>query len=191
MKNVFPFVLSLICFAYNAYGQQATIALNNFDADKPIYYVDIGASVLAPVGQTYVQLLGGIDGNNLKPVVIADTSESTLSLTSPGYFDAGIGIIPGVEPMDNAVLQLRCWRNGNSFEQATYRAIIQWTQLVGYWSDLSEPPVPPTGPVLAIPSNIYLQRGGSIPEPSSFALLTIGIVTLATRHRRFMQSRVK
>jgi len=102
------------------------------------------------VDQVYVQLLCGPDANNLQPVVVAGTTQSVLPLAAPGYFDAGVGVIAGVEPMDMAILQLRAWRYADSYDKAVDKGSVQWSQIIGYWNDLAEPPTPPTGPALNI-----------------------------------------
>jgi hypothetical protein len=153
---------------------RATVSLNNYDANKAIYLqTDFR---LAPVAGVYVELLGGPDAEHLSLVVAAGSGQSRFSLSEPGYFDAGVGIIPGVEPTEMATLQLRVW-NGNYgvYSEATGDSVT-WRQATGYWNSQAVPPLPATGPVLALPGELFVKDAPYyIPEPGSLILLSLGL----------------
>lgn len=164
------------CFA------AATVTLNNYDADKPIY---IGApGTVASGADVWVELLGGTPGGTLAP--IASTSGLALfGLAEPGYFDSGVGTIPGLADNATAEFQLRAWKGAASYDAAfavKETAIsAKWTQATGAWNPAAQPPVPASGPVLAIPGNLVL---AVVPEPSTIALGLLGAAMLLIRRRK-------
>ena len=167
-------VLVLMQWVLLGYAQQATVSLNNFDLNNPIRD-QFGK--LAPAGLTHIQLLAGDNPYQLEPVLIAGTTTSIMSLVIDGFFDAGVGVIPGVEPKDNVTMEARIWMYADYYENATLSFRVQWTQETGYWNDNDEPPAPPTGPVLTMPK-IY-----SIPEPSGISLIIFGLTILFAMKR--------
>lgn len=165
---------ALTVMSLSAWAQVATVALNNFDADKPIFAIG-GAP--APVNQDYyVQLLGGPVGGPLTPV-----GDGILIADFPGYFDGGVGVVPGVAPGGQADLELRAWKGTGGFGAATESGKVNWSQATGTWNNQLVPPPPPTGASLAIPSNIQI---AIIPEPSTIALGLLGAAALLIRRRK-------
>jgi hypothetical protein len=169
MKAKAFIVFLLVQMTLLACAQQATVSLNNFDLNNPIRD-QFGR--LAPAELTHIQLLAGDNPYQLEPVLIAGTTTSIISLVIDGYFDAGVGVIPGVEPKDNVTMEARVWMYADYYENATVKTTMQWTQETGYWNDIDEPPSPPTGPVLTMPKITF------IPEPSNLSLIIFGLVIL-------------
>jgi hypothetical protein len=144
MKKLF---LLSICITFNisTWAQKATVLLNNFDADKPMYFLIAGTP--APMNKgIQVQLLAGPVGGILAPVVPTSGGDSVLPISVvDGYFDGGVGIVPGVLPGDLAQFELRAWEGTQDLWMSWILGSIQWTQTTGYWNDLAEPPSPPKG----------------------------------------------
>lgn len=154
---------------------RATVSLNNYDANKAIYLqTDFR---LAPVAGVYVELLGGPDAEHLSLVVAVGSGQSRFTLSEPGFFDAGVGIIPGVESTEMATLQLRVWNGNYGVYTEGMGDSVTWRQATGYWNSQAVPPLPATGPVLALPTTLYVKEVPYyIPEPGSLVLLVIGLV---------------
>ena len=165
-------------------GQKATINLNNIEADEPIVYQNqftgqppIPAPV--PVNQNfYVRLYGGTVGGSLTPIFNLN-GESVFAIDQrPGYFDGGIGIVPGIEPGGVAAFELVAWQGDKDADLENDRipkAVVSWTQTTGVWNDQLVPQPQPVGEVLRV-SGPVIFRG--IPEPSVLALLPLGLAML-------------
>jgi hypothetical protein len=146
----------------------ATVQLNNRDPDRPVYYLKIGE--LVPAAGTFVEVLGGPIGGVLIPIANLDGSGTVFRCSEPGYFNAGVGVIPGISDLGPAEFVVRVWRDEPSYDLAGQRGTsLHWTQLTGSWNP-GDPAV--TAPPLNIPASfgIYL-----IPEPSSIALALVGL----------------
>ncbi len=119
MKEFIPLgvVVLTICTACQLYGE-AAVTLNNFDSDAFIYEWDGTLAVGSnDKGTLWVQVLGGRVGFPLAP--LRNTrGEDKFSLTEPGYFDGGMGMVPGVADYEQAQFQVRAWRGGDSFDMA-------------------------------------------------------------------------
>lgn len=153
----------------------ATVQLNNKESDTPIYIIN---GVLAS-GDVYVEILSEtIPGGPWSPIQIAGSSTTVLTLSQPGYFDAGVGVIPGA--VDNATVnfQVRAWTGGSEYETAPYSAETPtWSQSTGSWNPNSG--LPATGPILQMPYSLIL----NVPEPSSIALGILGGATLLVTNK--------
>jgi len=169
-----------------AWAQQVSVvALNNFGPpDSPIYYLTSGTAAPSNKGIT-VQLLGGPVGGTLAPVVSTDgKSTGTILDGADGYFDYGLGIVPGVTGAGPAQFELRAWE-GASYDAAANKATKSWQQPTTAWD--STPPNPPPGSpaALQIPSNLLVGPAGPIiPEPSTIALGLLGAAALLIRRRK-------
>lgn len=103
---------ALMTLSINLRGA-ATVALNNYDAHMAIYLAD--GRMLAPAnGSVYVELLGGPSADQLSPVVSTmGVTISTISANDkPGFFDYGVGVVPGVADGATATFQLEVWQGG-------------------------------------------------------------------------------
>jgi hypothetical protein len=72
----------------------------------------------------YVEVLGGPVGGVLIPISFAGTNTIRIKLNPDGFFDAGIGVVPGLK--DNAVaeFQVRVWRGLPTYELAHMAGVI-------------------------------------------------------------------
>jgi hypothetical protein len=129
----------------------AAVAMNNYDSHKPIQNAD---GSLASNAETYVQVWAGPVGEPLK-LLSSSARTTTFKLSEPGFFDAGLGIVPDVTPGDPAQFQVRAWRGGTNFETASFRGnSIVFTQATGA---VLPPPSIPNPAILLIPDPIVLQ----------------------------------
>jgi len=168
----------------------AVVNLNNYDANVPILYKATGSStaVNAPAATTYVELLGGATGGALSPVTINATAGSIINpLGEDGFFDNGVGVVPGLTDKASADFVLRAWTGAATYAEATIKGeSARWTQATGSWNTTSSPPGTPDNIALNIPaSGVTIQAGTPIvPEPSTIALGLLGAAALLLRRRQ-------
>jgi hypothetical protein len=158
-----------------AYAQKATVLLNNYDADKPIFAGAVGT--LAGTDVMW-QLLG-----NGAPVTETGSGTSIFPVSvDAGYFDVGVGVVAGVTAGDTVNFELRAWK-GADYASATESGSVSWSQATGSWNDAAVPPAPPSGPALAVPGSVLVTTT-VIPEPSTIALGLLGLGALLIRRRK-------
>jgi len=160
----------------------ATISLNNYDSDKPIFYLKDGTK--ASGADVFVEVLAGPVGGVLAPV--ANTSAlSKFGLSEPGYFDNAVGVIPGLADGAQVDVQVRTWKGGASYDVAAESGIsAKWTQASGTWNPNASPPVPASGPALGLTSSITILPVSAIPEPSVVILAMLGGAAVLIRRRK-------
>jgi MYXO-CTERM domain-containing protein len=178
---IFVTSISIHCRA-----QEATVRLNNIDSNIPIMYMASPVSIAQPAPQTVsVQLLGGPSASQLQPVTIAGSTVSVIPISStPGFFDGGVGVVPGVTAGATATFELIVFLGTVPYFSPT--ATAMWTQATGSWDDTVTPAQSATGPTLQIPGGI--PNGTPIvvvlPEPSTIALGLLGLGALFVHRRR-------
>jgi hypothetical protein len=179
MKREFMLLL-FVAFCAAQGMADATIRLNNKDSQMPIFISHIGT--LATTGdQIYLQILAGPIGAPLYPVTPIGGTTSIIELSEAGYFDAGVGVIPGVSGGSAVQCQLIAWQGlpGSSdpptYESSFLRGETRWVQMSGSWDPKSG--LAPSCPVLAMPSAVVV---GAVPEPSTVALGILGGAALIT-----------
>lgn len=164
-------------------GFEATVIVNNYPPNKPIFYLTPGVPVPINIG-AMVEILGGPPGGPLQPLQEAFGKPVTaLPFFEPGLFDAGTLVVPGVQPSALAQFEVRAWV-GSSYETASLRATtgpIVPAQPTG----MEDPtlPGPFVGPLLNIPFSITIGLS-AIPEPSTLALGVLGTVILLVIRRK-------
>ncbi len=142
-----------------------------------IYYGTTGNP--AAGADFYVEILGGLDGNNLEPVTdLTGVHNSIFNIGAgenpPGFFDGGVGIVLGVPERTAATLQVLAWTGAPTFDAASQGvASALFTQLTGSF-DPVQLPVPT---VLEFPANLVIP---AIPEPSVVVLIVMGLVGLTS-----------
>lgn len=177
-------LLSLVALATAVYAApQATVALNNFSPDRPLFLGTEGTFAANDAsGNIYIEILG--PGG--KPIVSTNPGNATVfELAFDGYFDAGYGIIADLAPNAPADLTMRVWKGaaGSWYDGAfgaAPTALVTWSQMTGSW-DSTPPAPPPGGPDLAIPVSPVLNV---VPEPSTLALGALGLAALLIRRRK-------
>ncbi len=151
----------------------ATVALNNYDSQMAIYLAD--GRTLAPAdGSVYVELLGGPSVEELSPVV-STMGTATYALNAnerPGFFDYGVGVVPGVADGAMATFQLEAWQGSFTPVPGLVAKTPTWTQATGVFPPPTGNSPPPSGPWLEIPAPLVLP----VPEPSTIML---GLLALA------------
>jgi len=169
--------MSASCWA----AVNATVLLNNYDSNIPILYMATPTSTAVPApvsANVNIQLLGGPDAAHLLPVVVAGGTTSIIPVDGVGFFDGGVGVVPGVTAGATATLQLTAFVGNNP--SAAFQAT--WTQATGKWDD-TPPASPPSGvPTLAVPAGGITV--GAVPEPSTIALGLLGLGALLIRRRK-------
>jgi len=145
----------------SAPGRDAAVWLNNYDANCPI----IDADDLAFGDDFGVQVWGGPVGGVLRPVVMETSGTSIVKLKEPGFFNAGIGIIPAFpDDQNQADFIIRVWKGAPAYELAgIVMQSARWTQTTGAYP-LSSNSTPPAA--LQIPEPLLWL------EQAPFALLT-------------------
>jgi hypothetical protein len=171
--------MSASCWA----AVNATVSLNNFDSNVPVMYMATPTStaVAGPLtANINVQLLGGPSAAQLQPVVIAGTTTSVIPLSAvDGFFDGGVGVVPGVTAGATATFELTAFTG--TTPSSTF-ASAQWTQATGKWDDTPPASPPSNVPTLQIPASGVTV--GAVPEPSTIALGLLGLGALLIRRRK-------
>jgi hypothetical protein len=173
--NVMITVLPQMAYA------EATVKLSNYDSLMPVYYREVGK--LAYGEDFYIEVFGGPPGSTGFLITPVGATSPIIKLKEPGFFDAGIGIIPEAFDNGDVNLRVRGWYGSPSYEQAASAGLAGqtffWSQIAGSWNPGSG--LTPTGPSLEMPWP--LEIGFAIPEPSTVALIVLGagILLGATR----------
>ncbi len=158
----------------------AAIFLNNTDANHLSYYGTTGNP--AAGADFYVKILGGPDASNLHPVTTVGVGLPAIFSSGTGpngpVFDAGFGIVPGIDSNAVGTFQVLAWKGAPTFDSASQRmASAVFTQATG----ASFPPDLPAPAMLDFPANLVIP---AVPEPSTMALCLLGFAGLfATRWR--------
>jgi len=172
--------MSMFAFTADGFcGLEATVRLNNSDAQKPIYWWHGDILELASGPDFYVEIWGAGAGGFRSRIAAVGTGQTVFQLNQSGYFDGGVGVIPGAVAGATIDLQIRAWKGALSYEQSrfTERGLSDlWTQVSGAWDPTWG--IAATGPVLMVPSNVRI--GEAIPEPSTLTLGIIGGMGLVT-----------
>jgi hypothetical protein len=146
---------------------EATVKMNNIDSHKPILALPDGT--LLDGKDVYVELYGGPIGGTLFPVIPVGISDSRIRLSQPGYFDAGVGVVPGILGNSYAEFYIRAWFGWPYYDSASYfNQSPHWTQKTGLWDPKSG--LVPTGPALDVSASFVV----ALPEPSGAALGIVG-----------------
>ncbi len=169
MKKLLALVI-IVSISAECLAQKATVLLNNFDSDNAVLYTlyHFGPPGLLAPSNMSVELFGGPSAAQMQPVTIAGSTTSIIPMsTVPGFFDGGVGVVPGVTPGATATFQL--WGFVGPVPPPGQIGISQsatWTQATGIWDDKATPPQPPTGPPLQVPAGFTI----FVPEPSATIL---------------------
>jgi hypothetical protein len=142
----------------------ATIQLNNHDPDLPILFAqnDFYQKTV------YVELLG-------------DEKLVSEFIATDGYFDNGIGVVPGVVDYAMVNFTLRVWTQGAKYPGYSLSGSASWVQPTGSWDPNSGPLSSATGPPLMIPQPVIL---GTIPESSTMVLGLQGLAAILFYRRK-------
>jgi len=180
--------LTLMSLSATCLAQKATVNLNNFDSNMAITLNG------APVGidqNIFVQVLGGTSATSMSPLAATDGTTKVFPINQvPGFFDGGVGVVPGVAAGGNGFFQVQAWQGapGNPGTFAASKitgSSAVFPNKVGSWNDAAVPQPPPTGEQLVIPGVIALGGGiPGVPEPSTIALGLLGAGALLIRRRK-------
>ena len=173
MSRVFVLLTTGLILVFSIHSRaDSTVRLNNRDANQPIYDNNLQTPAFGP--EYYVEVLAGPVGGVLSPITLAGSTETHFPFTEPGYFDAGVGIIPGVMDGGPADFMIRAWKKSADFVADGLSA--KWTQLTGSWNPVSGSPDAASTPVLKIPSITVINV--PVPEPATIALGLLGLTLL-------------
>ncbi len=144
----------------------AIVRLNNYDANVPIKLLWLQT----PPTNLFFEVLGGPVAGPFLPVVPFGATNSIIwgagTGAEPGFFGAGIGIVPGVEDGALAVIILRAWVGGpaSTYDSAEVKGLVRWVQETGVWNQDAVPPEIPEGPSLQIPGSGVLLLAPFLPD---------------------------
>src|SRR5512140_2470370 len=92
--------MTMVGMSTTGWAQKATVPLNNFDSGNAIMMniTPCGRGVPAPLNKNiHVELWGSPSALQLQPVVPATGGSPVIPLSAvDGFFDAGVGVVPGV-----------------------------------------------------------------------------------------------
>ena len=125
----------------------AAVRLNNYTANWPIVNgVQFAFDAEWGMGKPYVEVFGGPLGGWLAPIIPANTNSSAIPFKEPGFFDAGIGMVPNVVAGGPAEFEIKIFNFGwypEAFGDGM--SLVRWTQLTGSWPltdhSLAPPPL--------------------------------------------------
>jgi len=162
-------------------------------AQGTVNFANIGVGLNAPVllndgttkaGNTYTAvLMAGPNATSLAQIATA-----TVGATSAGYFLGGTQVIPTVPGGGTANILIDVYQTSlGSFAAAqAANTANAWGQSTGFTVKLGDPNATPPGvpaPLSGLTS-ITLNKGGVVPEPSTFALAGLGAAALLFFRRR-------
>src|SRR5688500_7910027 len=96
-----------VFLATRIFSADGALSLNNYDSNIPIMSAGFGR---LPVEDSFVQILGGSTIGGVQPIT-NQFGQTIFTLSEPGFFDAGVGVVPGVAENSDAFLVVRAWRN--------------------------------------------------------------------------------
>src|SRR5687767_14792255 len=137
------------------YAADGTVTLTNYDSNNPIFYFALPPLPLLPlpVQNTYVQVLGGPVGMELRVLASSAPGNPTIfTLSEPGFFDGGFGVVPGVAEGAQGSFMVRAWRSAVHFDAAVLTERSQSSMFIQTFG--SNPPLPgiPAPAPLQMPS---------------------------------------
>ena len=150
----------------------AAVLLNNYDANTTVF---LWAGEVVGSGW-YVEIYGGADRASVAPLWSTGGGNGVFAL-SDGFFDGGIGNVPGLADHATATFTAYAWQGANTvggWQTAMYVDAATWTQATG----ANTPPNLPSPATLNFPSIIVL------PEPTTLALGMVGAAVLLFCRRR-------
>jgi hypothetical protein len=163
---------------------QGTVQFTNLNTpagvDAPVYESDHKTKLSGP--QFVAELLAGSNANTLASIA----TTGFLTGNGAGYFFGPYQRIPGTSPQDTAFVQVYVWNtsSGASFFQAKASGLPNsWWASSVFSVVLGGGTVNPAGPApLEGLGNgpVYLN---SVPEPSVFAIFSLGAVGALLRNR--------
>lgn len=182
MKKVLSVLAALAIVGGSCFGAStAGIKLNNYDSNNgngsPIFYLTSGT--LAGAG-CFVQVLGGKDAASLAPVTVGGVS--VFELSSDGSYDAGIGIVPGVDPGATASFQVLAWKGSAAGGFAGAAESVKSAVFTQATGTIADPPAAPQPATFNFPAGLVIAP--VVPEPTTLALGLIGAAGLLFFRRK-------
>lgn len=170
-------VLLLVSAAANELQAQGTVFLNNYDSRAGIYAGY--PSVPAPAGFTFVEVLAGPSPSSWVPLLNSSGQGPVFTIEAAGvnalgpgtgsYFNVGYATVPGVPPGAAAFFGLFGWMGASSWDLASDRDSVVWTQTAGTTST-------PAQLLIPHPLDVF------VPEPSPAALTGLALAIFGFRH---------
>ncbi len=180
MKTLFRFlVMCLLTHSAAVGGCYGTVSFSNKSSSAGINAPFYDYQAIRLAGPSYVaQLYWGTEETSLSPIGDA------VPFKTNGYFVSGVRNLPNMAGLP-AWVQVRAWAvaGGNSYEEAKDAGAYTGVSNVLYLPRTGDPCAnPPT-----TPADLFGLKFMGIPEPSTYALIMLGIGALlrANRDHRF------
>jgi len=179
MKKVLSVLAALAVIGSASCFGAAAVTLSNYDSQNPIYYT---GTTLAGAG-CYIQIYGGKDAASAVALVSTGGGNGVFSFADdPGFFDGGIGNVPGVDDKAQATLIAHIWKGDGT--PGAWSSLgpdasntYTWTQATG----ANTPPNLPAAASLLNPAGMTIV---TVPEPTTLALGLIGAAGLLFFRRK-------
>jgi hypothetical protein len=158
--------------ATHCYGD-ASIKLSNLESKLPLDFAN--AKAVANGYDFYIQVLAAPIGGVLIPVAIVGTANTIFKIGKDGFFDAGVGVILGVQDNGYADFQVRVWRGMPTYELAAVLGLRTgispwWQQKVGSWDPKTASPATATGPAMEMKLPLYYGYLEPVPPLATFGI---------------------
>jgi hypothetical protein len=167
----------------------ATVYLNNKYAEMPIYLYETGTLATGDDVLYVMIYVNGIDSLSHTLYKVGTTGNSAndyvFKVDEQGYFDGGVGIVPGLKEDGSVVdLTVAAWL-GTASDPKGYPGAVRgysatWSQLTGTWDPNSGTTA--TGTELLVPNSVIV-GSSAIPETNTVTLGLLGGAALLTTNK--------
>ncbi len=181
MKKSIAILASLVVLGA-ANSQAATVGIVNYNNWDSFAVVGVGGTAV-DLANTFVQLEYTVGGTTAFATASGTGSTTVAVDTDGGYFDAGTAVLSEAAAGQSVSFKLYAWSGAASYDAASLKTTVTWTQTAGSWNNAAQPPATPDNIALMIPNEVRLSTE-VVPEPSTIALGVLGAGALLIRRRK-------